>query len=214
MRGHVIKENYFHDIGQIGDGVYAIYVDEATGGWTITDNLFYKIGNKGARNAAILGNTSSYMNIFHNVFIDCSETFEESFHFSTWGKKRYEDYFLKAWRENEKNKHPFSAIHLKQYPELKNFLLEERVYVTTNSFNDNLIGNYTIPLSHSNFFKTQSDLLNADSLVNASNNTFIKDNSIPVYLNSLSVKQQANKPVMAIPEKLKNFNYFKNSSIQ
>jgi hypothetical protein len=56
--------------------------------------------------------------------------------------------------------------------------------------------------------------LNADSLVNASNNTFIKDNSIPVYLNSLSVKQQANKPVMAIPEKLKNFNYFKNSSIQ
>ncbi len=211
MRGHIIKENYFHDIGQIGDGVYAIYADEATGGWTITDNIFYKIGNKGARNAAILGNTSSYINIVNNIFIDCSETFELSFHFSTWGKKRYQDYFLKSWKENEKNKHPFSEIQLMNYPELKNFLLEERVYVNTNSFKNNLIGSFTIPLNHSNYFKTQSDLLNADSLVNASNNRFIKDNSIPVFLNTLSVKQQANKPVIPIPEKLKNFNYFKNS---
>jgi len=208
MRGHVIKENYFHDIGQIGDGVYVIYADEATGGWTITDNIFYKIGNKGARNAAILGNTSSYINILHNIFVDCSETFELSFHFSTWGKKRYQDYFLKSWKENDKDKHPFSEIHLMQYPELKNFLLEERVYVNTNSFKNNLIGNFTNPLNHSNYFKTQSDLLNADSLINASNNTFIKDNSIPVFLNALGIDQQANKPVIPIPENLKNFNYF------
>ncbi|MCX6335881.1 MAG: right-handed parallel beta-helix repeat-containing protein [Bacteroidetes bacterium] len=214
MRGHIIKENYFHDIGQIGDGVYAIYADEATGGWTITDNIFYKIGNKGARNAAILGNTSSYINIVNNIFIDCSETFELSFHFSTWGKKRYQDYFLKSWIENDKNKHPFSEIHLMNYPELKNFLLEERVYVNTNSFKSNLIGSFTIPLNHSNYFKTQSDLLNADSLVNASNNRFIKDNSIPVFLNTLSVKQQANKPVIPIPENLKNFNYFINKTKQ
>jgi hypothetical protein len=208
MRGHVIKENYFHDIGQIGDGVYVIYADEATGGWTITDNIFYKIGNKGARNAAILGNTSSYINILHNIFVDCSETFELSFHFSTWGKKRYQDYFLKSWKENDKDKHPFSEIHLMQYPELKNFLLEERVYVNTNSFKNNLIGNFTNLLNHSNYFKTQSDLLNADSLINASNNTFIKDNSIPVFLNALGIDQQANKPVIPIPENLKNFNYF------
>lgn len=210
MRGHVIKENYFHDIGQIGDGVYAIYADEATGGWTITDNIFYKIGNRGARNAAILGNTSSYINIAHNIFIDCSETFELSFHFSTWGKKRYQDYFLKSWKENDQKEHPFSDIHLKQYPALKSFLLEERVYVNTNSFTDNLIGNFTNSLNHTNYFKTQSDLLNADSLVNASKNHFIEDKSIPAFLNNLSLVQSESKAVLPIPEILQNFNYFIN----
>jgi hypothetical protein len=117
MRGQIIRGNYFHDIGLIGEGVHAIYADEATAGWCIEDNLFYKIGNKGARVAAVLGNTCSNVAVKNNMFLDCSETFEVSFHFSTWGKKRYTDFFAKAWKEQYGNEGSIPALYISRYPE-------------------------------------------------------------------------------------------------
>lgn len=208
MRGHLIKGNYFHDIGQIGEGVHAIYADEGTAGWTITDNVFYKIGHQGARVASVLGNTSSYVKVQHNLFIDCAETFEVSFHFSTWGKKRYSDYFMKSWKKQFATPQSISALYLAQYPELSNYMQEERVYVTTNSFTNNTIGNFAFPLNHSNVFRTQSNLPNADSLIVASNNVITKDQTLPNFLQQWGNKK-TNQPLpLSMPKPLQQYGFF------
>lgn len=206
MRGHVIMGNYFHHIGAISDGVYAIYADEGTAGWQIENNVFYKIGNNGNRVAAILGNTSSYTNVNHNLFVDCSETLELSFHFSTWGKKRYTDYFMKSWKEQFKDDKSIPQLYLDAYPALKTYMSEERVYVNTNSFTNNTVGNFSINLNHTNFFKTQSDLANADSLIQAKNNSYTKDKALPDFLDNWNSK--AKKAQINIPDIIKNYKFF------
>jgi len=182
MRGQIIRQNYFHDIGQIGERVFAIYVDEATSGWTIENNLFYKLGNPGARVGAIMGNTCSYVSIKNNLFLDCSQTFELSFHFATWGRVRYDEYFKKIWDKQFSNAENIPAVYLDNYPELKNFLIEDRIYVNTNSFTNNIIGNFSIPLKHEGFFYTRSDLENADSLLISSGNRYTQNEALVSFL--------------------------------
>ena len=182
MRGQTIRGNYFHNIGQLGDGVYAIYADEATAGWTIEGNLFYKIGHAGARVAGVMTNTGSYILVKNNIFLDCSETFELSFHFSTWGKKRYTDYFLKAWQKQYTLEGSIPSLYLERYPELKAFMKEERIYVSTDSFIGNQVGNFNLPLNQKGYFKTQSDIQQADNLVQSSQNVTITDHNITDYL--------------------------------
>jgi hypothetical protein len=212
MRGHVISGNYFHDLGQISEKVHAIYADEGTAGWTIEDNVFYKIGNTGSRVAAVLGNTSSYLNVKNNLFLDCAETLELSFHFSTWGKKRYQDYFMKNWKIQYPNEGSISSIYLKQYPELKTFMTEERVYVNTNSFTDNVIGNFSIPLAHKNYFRTQSDLEDAEAerLIISKNNQITKDIALPNFLNQWKNGVDKNILKKNIPKLLAQYGFFKN----
>jgi hypothetical protein len=211
MRGHLIKENYFHDIGQIGEGVYAVYADEGTSNWLIYDNVFYKIGNAGARVSAILGNTSSYLKVNHNLFLDCSETFEESFHFTTWGIKRYQDYFSKIWKESYAMPNSIPAIYTDQYPELNKFMNEDRIYVNSNSFTNNIISNNIIQLNHENYFLTKSNLPNADSLIISSGNIKIKDYTIQSYLEKWNSHQTpTNKN---IPKLLLDFGFFKRKLI-
>lgn len=211
MRGHVISGNYFHDLGQISEKVHAIYADEGTAGWSIEDNVFYKIGNTGSRVAAVLGNTSSYLSVKNNLFLDCSETLELSFHFSTWGKKRYQDYFMKNWKIQYANEGSISSIYLKKYPELKTFMTEERIYVNTNSFTDNTIGNFSIPLGHKNYFRTQSDLedVEAERLVNSKNNQITKDVALPNFLDQWKKEVGKNSSKNVIPKLLAQYGYFK-----
>ena len=59
---------------------------------------------------------------------------------------------------------------------------EERIYVNTNSFIGNTVGNFTNPLGHKNYFRTVSDLPNADYLVTARDNNFTTDTSLPTFL--------------------------------
>ena len=182
MRGQVIRGNYFHDIGLLDKHVHAVYADEGTAGWLVDHNLFYKIGNPGSQVIAVFGNTSSYMIVQNNIFLDCSETLEISFHFTTWGKKRYSDYFTKQWKEKYSKEGSISSVYLAHYPELGDFMKEERIYVNTNSFIGNTVGNFTNPLGHKNYFRTVSDLPNADYLVTARDNNFTTDTSLPAFL--------------------------------
>jgi len=205
MRGHVIRQNYIHDIGQIGKLVFAIYADEASAGWTIENNLFYKIGHTGARMAGIFGNTCSYVSIKNNLFLDCSETFELSFHFSIWGKNRYNQHFKKIWEEQYSDFKNISTVYLSSYPELKNFLSEDRIYVNTNSFTNNIIGNFSIPLKHKNYFVTESDLENADSLVISRNNKYTKDKSLPEFLNKWNSAQNRKELEKSMPDLLRKY---------
>jgi hypothetical protein len=212
-RGHIIRQNYFHHIGQLGERVWAIYVDEATAGWAIENNLFYKLGNPGARVGAIMGNTCSSVSIKNNLFLDCSQTFELSFHFSTWGRVRYDEYFKKIWDKEYSNIENIPAVYLDNYPELKNFLTEERIYVNTNSFINNTIGNFSIPLNHENYYLTRSDLVNVDSLVISRNNHFTKDKSLLDFLDKWNSSANHLELKEAMPELLKNYLFFKDKSL-
>jgi len=208
MRGTIISHNYFHNLGLIGERVHVIYPDEATADWTIESNLFYKIGSEGARVNAILTNTGSHLSINNNLFLDCSQTFELSFHFSTWAMPRYENYFKGIWEKQFSHIDSIPTVHLEQYPELKDFLSEERIYVNTNSFTNNIIGNFSIPLKHEGFFTTRSDLENADSLVITKGNSFTKDKSLVEFLEKWNSSKNREELKEAMPELLKDYLVF------
>jgi hypothetical protein len=205
MRGHIIRHNYFHNIGRVGEGVFAIYADEASSGWNIENNLFYKIGNKNARVAAIISNSSSYLNIKNNLFLDCSETFELSLHFATWGKKRYSDSFKKLWEKQYGQENSISEVYLKRYPELKGLNAEDKVYVNTNAFNNNIVGNFSFPLGHKGFYLVKGDKQNLDSLVQASGNAWTENKSLPVFLEQWNNTGNRKELEKAIPELLRNY---------
>ena len=205
MRGHIIRQNYFHNIGRIGEGVHAVYADEATSGWTVDNNLFYKIGNKNARVTSIMSNSSTYLNIKNNLFLDCSETFELSLHFATWGKTRYLDSFKKQWEKQYSQENSISKVYLKRYPELKGLTAEDKVYVNTNAFTNNIVGNFTIPLGHKGFYLVKGDKQNLDSLVQASGNTWTEDKSLPSFLEQWNNTGNRKELEKAIPELLRNY---------
>lgn len=208
-RGHIIRNNYFHDIGLIGDRVYAIYADEASAGWLIENNLFYRIGNENSRIAAIFGNTCSYVKVINNIFLDCNSTFDLSFHFYTWGKMRYEDYFYKSWKEKYGKEGAIPQIYLSRYPELRNFMKEERILVTTNSFIGNKIENFMIPLSHQNYFTTRNGTPESDSLVFSRDNIFIDDKTLPLFLDQWNVNENRAGLGKSIPETLYKYLQFR-----
>lgn len=205
MRGHIISQNYFHNIGGIGEGVHVIYADEATSGWDIKNNLFYKIGSKNARVSAIMSNSSTYLNIKNNLFLDCSETFELSLHFSSWGKKRFLDSFKKQWEKQYSQENFISEVYLKRYPELKGLTVEDKVYVNTNSFTNNTIGNFTIPLGHKGFYLVKGDNQNLDSLVHASGNAWTEDKTLPEFLEQWNNAGNRKELKNAIPELLRKY---------
>jgi len=208
MRGSIIRGNYFHNIGAIGDRIFAIYADEGTAGWTIDNNLFYKIGNKGSRIAAVYGNSCTYTHITNNLFLDCNETFDLSFHFSTWGKKRL-DYFKNEWVKQYGEDFIFPAVYLKHYPELKNFKNDERIFVNSNTFTGNTIGNFAIPLSHKNFFTTRNGNADSDKYVISSENKYTVDNSLTLFLDKWNSATDKNSIQSTMPSDLFNYLYIK-----
>lgn len=208
MRGHIIRQNYFHNIGQVGEGVHAIYADEASSGWNIENNLFYKIGNKNARVSAIMSNSSSYLNIKNNLFLDCSETFELSLHFATWGKKRYTDSFKKHWEQQYSSSNAISDVYLKRYPELKALNTEDKVYVNTNSFTNNIVGNYSFPLTHKGLYLVKGDKQNLDSLVQASGNVRTEDKNLPEFLEQWNNPENRNNLQKLMPDVLRSYLIF------
>jgi hypothetical protein len=208
MRGHIIRQNYFHNIGNIGEGVFVVYADESTSGWLIENNLFYKIGSKNARVSAIMSNSSSYLNIKNNLFLDCSETFELSLHFATWGKRRYTDSFKKLWEKQYGHTNAISEVYLRRYPELKKLNAEDKVYVNTNSFTNNTVGNYSFPLGHKGFYLVKGDKQNLDSLVQASGNVWTDDKTLPEFLEQWNNLKNRNELKKVMPESLRKHLIF------
>ncbi len=208
MRGDTIRGNYFHNIGALGDKVYAIYADEGTAGWTIDQNLFYKIGNKGSRIAAVYGNTCTYTYVSNNLFLECNETFDLSFHFSTWGKKRL-DYFKKEWAKQYGENAVFPPVYLIHYPELNHFMKDERIFVTSNSFTGNTIGNFSIPLSHKNYFTTRNGSSDSDKYIYSVENKFTSDNSSTSFLDKWNSTSDKKSLQNSIPSDLIKYLYIK-----
>jgi hypothetical protein len=145
-RGTVIRRNYIHDIGQHHHLQNGVYPDNGTMGWLIEENVFHRIGGRGAAAncRAVNNNTGAHIVTRHNVFIDCTipylmGTFSAQFHQTNVA--RWEDYF---------RSHDLAQLpHAGKYPELLRFWQEPRQYPDTNRFEGNVITNPTTPLLQS-----------------------------------------------------------------
>lgn len=142
-RGTIIRRNYVHDIGRQHHLQNAVYPDNLTMGWLITENIFHRIGGAGeaANCRAVNNNTGAHIVTRHNLFIDCTipylmgtysaATYERS-------KQQWEEYF----RVNDLARLP----HVRKYPELLRFWDEPRQYPDSNTWEGNLVYNPTVPL--------------------------------------------------------------------
>ena len=61
-----------------------------------------------------------------------------------------------------------------------------------------------IPLDHKNYFRTVSDLPNADSLVTARDNHFTTDSSLPAFLNEWNKSKNREKLKKSAPKILQD----------
>ncbi|MFC1724302.1 right-handed parallel beta-helix repeat-containing protein [candidate division KSB1 bacterium] len=68
QRGNIVRYNYFHHLGSIGEGVgtMAVYLDDWTSGTTVFGNICYKAG----RSVLIGGGRDN--TVENNIFIDCT----------------------------------------------------------------------------------------------------------------------------------------------
>ena len=65
-RGHVVRHNYFHELGGYGFGSMAVYLDDCASGVSVYGNVFYR-----ASRAVLLGGGRDHV-IENNLFIECA----------------------------------------------------------------------------------------------------------------------------------------------
>jgi hypothetical protein len=84
QRGNVIRHNYVHDLGGVGLGAMAVYLDDCTSGTTVFGNLFVRAGR-----AAFIGGGRDNL-IENNIFIDCQPAVWVDGRGLSWHKMVYE----------------------------------------------------------------------------------------------------------------------------
>jgi hypothetical protein len=95
-RGTLIRNNYFHHIGETRDGVQGVYLDGGTMGVTIEGNLFYAIGGAFSHNAAVNLNAASDCNVRSNLYVDCDMPVQYGFSPTDWSTNQFRNY-ITAW---------------------------------------------------------------------------------------------------------------------
>ena len=140
-RGHVLRGNVIHDIGQ-SRMVHGVYPDNGTMGVLVEDNVFVrigtgKVGKTTKPSRAILINSGAHIVVRRNLFIDCAYPLWLSAH----SGGAFHDKQAEMWKEFFE-KHPLERLpHVRRYPELKQFWREERRFPTSNVFKDNILWN-------------------------------------------------------------------------
>ncbi len=134
-RGTLIHRNVFAGIGQQGGQRCAVYLDNATNGVTVKENLFDGIGGE-TGDSTILIHGGDHNLIEGNLFNDCTLPCKVSFFFATWGKD-----LLPEVREKWKSvlTAPEAATRLAAYPELVGFLDGDRLTPANNIIRDNTV---------------------------------------------------------------------------
>lgn len=134
-RGTLISRNVFSDIGRQGGKRCALYLDNATNGVTVRENLFDGIGGESG-DWAVMIHGGDHNLIEGNLFNDCTLPCKVGFFFATWGKD-----LLPDAREKWKSllTAPEAATRLAIYPELNGFLEGDRVTPANNIIRDNMV---------------------------------------------------------------------------
>ena len=120
-RGTGISENFFTDIlpKYKDSNMCGIYIDDGSGGITISRNIFCKVGNSPANSGNFFG--AIYIHGGHdnhirdNLFIDCA--IWAGHH--AWPDKRWSDYTVSEFGPKVKQVDANSEIYSKRYPDFK-----------------------------------------------------------------------------------------------
>jgi len=138
QRGHVFRENYFHDIGVGMAGVEGIYADNFTWDLTIEKNIFVDMGN-----AAIKSGSADYINATNNIFVDAFAPYDN---YEQWmgdqeGNVVDRDY-MPAWKKVFEDNDDFvGSPYLEKYPELAHFFEDDHYYPDHSTFAKNVVWN-------------------------------------------------------------------------
>ena len=84
MRGNVVRHNYFHDLGGLGYGSMAVYLDDCASGAAVVGNVFCRAG----RGAFIGGGRDNIVE--NNLFIDCHPSVHVDARGLTWMRPKIE----------------------------------------------------------------------------------------------------------------------------
>ncbi|MBB3113301.1 uncharacterized protein YjdB [Paenibacillus phyllosphaerae] len=144
QRGTVIKRNFFHDIGMSKAGVEGIYPDNFTMGLTIDENIFYRMGNSAIRN-----NGGAHIKARNNIFVDSEVPYDYAdLYLGDNPEGQIAKNYMPKWQALfAQNDNFVGTPYLVKYPELADFFTEDRYYPTTNTFQNNVIYNPSVPRS-------------------------------------------------------------------
>ena len=143
-RGHVIRNNRFHDVGDgTGASRGAIYADNGASGLTVTGNVFERVGKRADLDFAVMIHGGGHVRVEGNTFIDCPMPLRVVW----WLDKSGRDQRLareEAWKKALAS--PAGVAAAARYPELAKFIEEDRVFPSGNTFKDNVFHAPTVPL--------------------------------------------------------------------
>jgi len=129
-RGNVIRENYFHDLGE-GDLVQAVYLDDCASGTTIERNIFVRAGRGmmigGGRDNTVTG----------NAFVECQPAIHLDGRGIGWASFWFngkEPTLLQRLAAVHHDRPPYS----RRYPELVRLLDDQPAFPKGNRITNNL----------------------------------------------------------------------------
>lgn len=124
QRGTVVRGNFFDDIGRVGGNRSAVYLDNATMGVTVEENLFRNIG-VAMDDWSVMVHGGGYNRVEGNLFLDCSMPCEVAFLFATWAADLLPGYEA-GWATALAS--PSAPAALLAYPELAGFSTDDHVH--------------------------------------------------------------------------------------
>ncbi len=138
QRGHVFRQNYFHDIGTGMAGVEGIYADNFTWDLTIEKNIFVNMGN-----SAIKSGSADYIEATNNIFIDANVPYDN---YELWmGDQEgnvVDRSYMPAWEKVFADNDDFVGTpYLAKYPELAHFFEDDHYYPDHSTFARNVVWN-------------------------------------------------------------------------
>jgi hypothetical protein len=137
-RGHLVRWNLFRDIGLQRTIASAVYLDRASSGISVSENIFHRITSEcGSFVRAVHINGGRDIDICGNLFIDCDCSVEFDFYLNTWGIIDVPT--MEAGLATAITKLA-SSPHLERYPELAELATQSLLQPTSNR----IIGNVTV----------------------------------------------------------------------
>lgn len=115
-RGNVIRHNYWHHLKGPGvHGVTAVYLDDFSSGFTVTDNIFYRAGR-----AVQIGGGRDNL-VANNLFVECEPSVHVDARGLSWAANYFDGRFpwmFERFREMNADQPPYAV----RYPALKSIL--------------------------------------------------------------------------------------------
>ncbi|MGW8566976.1 Ig-like domain-containing protein [Isoptericola sp. NPDC055881] len=138
QRGHVFRQNYFHDIGVGKDGIEGIYADNFTWDLEISQNVFVNLGND-----AIKSGSADYIDATNNVFVDTKVPYDNYTQWMGDGEGNTVDrVYMPKWQKVfADNKDFVGTPYLEKYPELGHFFEDDHYFPNHSTFAKNVVWN-------------------------------------------------------------------------